>query len=153
MTDSLTSCTDTSTGSPLDLDPQPLASQAAEAVRSLNHATLWPGSGYETAADVAAAISELRRLASYLPQALTQAARWLAQAESQGRITTDHLPGGGNARLTTVSAVHALTTAAAYAASLAADLGEAQEAASHLVTDAALDASIPYLLSEAQVRP
>jgi hypothetical protein len=60
-----------------------VARQAAEAIRSLNHATLGglgqPGDAYDVLGDLALA-------ASRLPQALAQVGRWLAAALAAGQL-------------------------------------------------------------------
>src|SRR5260370_8271410 len=66
-----------------------LARSAAEAVRSLNHATLggdgldWPAGAYEV-------LGELSLTASRIPQLLGQVGRWLAAALAPGRLGCAH---------------------------------------------------------------
>ena len=57
-----------------DKTPAEHASDAAEAIRALNHATF---DGYEWPSDVDRVITELEILASRLPQAFRQAETWL----------------------------------------------------------------------------
>jgi len=65
-----------------------LARSAAEAIRSLNHATLG-GEGLEQPADAYAVLGELSLAASRLPQLLGQVGRWLAAALAAGRLGCD----------------------------------------------------------------
>ena len=60
----------------------------AEAVRSLNHATLG-GAGLAQPADAYELIGELSLAASGLPQLLAQVGRWLASALESGRLGCD----------------------------------------------------------------
>jgi hypothetical protein len=145
MTSSLTPPTDTPSDSRPCRTPAQLADEAAEAIRSLNHATLFPGAGYEYASDVYDAIGSLRVLAERLPQALTQAAKWLATAESHGWLQDVEATSARATRRTVGIAVTQLTTSAGYAASMASDLSHAQSAAGRLATDSALDEPIPFL--------
>jgi hypothetical protein len=100
-----------------------LARTAAGAVRSLNHATLG-GDGLGQPADACAVLGELTLAASRLPQLLAQVGRWLASALESGRLGcddgTDPAAAIGGARLF-------LSGARASAASLARDLGQAQQ--------------------------
>jgi len=68
--------------------PAALARTAAEAVRSLNHATLG-GDGLEQPADAYAVLGELSLTASRIPQLLGQVGRWLAVALAAGRLGCD----------------------------------------------------------------
>jgi hypothetical protein len=65
-----------------------LARTAAEAIRSLNHATLG-GDGLGQPADACAVLGELSLAASRLPQLLGQVGRWLAAALAAGRFGCD----------------------------------------------------------------
>lgn len=65
-----------------------LARTAAEAIRSLNHATLG-GDGLGQPADAYAVLGELSLAASRLPQLLGQVGRWLAAALAAGRLACD----------------------------------------------------------------
>jgi hypothetical protein len=65
-----------------------LARSAAEAIRSLNHATLG-GDGLGQPADAYAVLGELSLAASRLPQLLGQVGRWLAAALAGGRLGCD----------------------------------------------------------------
>jgi hypothetical protein len=64
------------------------ARAAAEAIRDLNHATIF-GGGYEWPSDVDAMIAALHELAARLPQALGQASQWLAAAHEAGDVGHD----------------------------------------------------------------
>jgi hypothetical protein len=65
-----------------------LARSAAEAVRSLNHATL-SGNGLAQPADAYALLGELALAAGGLPQLLAQVGRWLTTALGAGRLGCD----------------------------------------------------------------
>jgi hypothetical protein len=65
-----------------------LARTAAEAIRSLNHATLG-GDGLGQPADAYAVLGELSLAASRLPQLLGQVGTWLAAALAAGRLGCD----------------------------------------------------------------
>ena len=69
-------------------DTVTLARTAAEAVRSLNHATLGSG-GLAQPADAYELIGELSLAAAGLPQLLAQVGRWLASALEAGRLGHD----------------------------------------------------------------
>ncbi len=68
--------------------PEEWADQAAEAIRSLNHATIRPD-GYQVASEVDAVIGHLDATVYGMHQALTQAMRWLHGATDAGRIGHD----------------------------------------------------------------
>jgi hypothetical protein len=65
--------------------PARLADQAAEAVRSLNHATI-RGAGLEFPADAYDVLGSLALLAARLPQALGQVQDFLDDATEAGRV-------------------------------------------------------------------
>ena len=65
-----------------------LARSAAEAIRSLNHATLGQD-GLGQPADAYEVLGELSLAASRLPQLLGQVGRWLAAALAAGRLGCD----------------------------------------------------------------
>ena len=69
-------------------DTLALARTAAEAIRSLNHATLG-GEGPGQPADAYAVLGELSLAASRFPQLLGQVGRWLAAALAAGRLGCD----------------------------------------------------------------
>jgi hypothetical protein len=68
--------------------PAALARSAAEAIRSLNHATLG-GQGLAQPADAYELLGELSLAASRLPQLLGQVSRWLDAALAGGRLGCD----------------------------------------------------------------
>lgn len=148
MTSSLTPGTDTDHAA-FDDDraqqPGRCARAAAQAVRDLNHLTQDPVRGYVHAADVYDVLGNLRELAYSFRQSIGQAARWLAQAESLGRLSDIEASTAAGARATVVEAVASLTFAAGYAASLASDLATAQCEVGRLATDVAEDAPVPFV--------
>lgn len=81
--------------------PAGLAAQAAEAIRSLNHATIrntaavlpYPG-------DIASVVSHLQALARRLPQALDQLRRRLDQLAAEGDLYSDDQPEAWAPRVT-----------------------------------------------------
>jgi len=74
--------------SPQAARPAALARSAAEAIRSLNHATLG-GDGIGQPADAYEILGELSLAASRLPQLLGQIGRALAAALAAGRLGCD----------------------------------------------------------------
>jgi hypothetical protein len=100
-----------------------LARQAAEAVRSLNHAALGPG-GLRQPADVYDVLGELSLAASRMPFLLAQVGRWLAAALDAGQLGSDD----GTDPAGTIGTARAFLGAArGSAACLARDLGRAQQ--------------------------
>jgi hypothetical protein len=100
-----------------------LARQAAEAVRSLNHAAAGPG-GLRHPADAYDVLGELSLTASRLPYLLTQVGHWLTAALDAGQLGSDD----GTDPAGTVGTARAfLADARGSAAALARDLGRAQE--------------------------
>lgn len=100
-----------------------LARQAAEAVRSLNHAALGPG-GLRQPADAYDVLGELQLAASRLPYLLAQVGHWLAAALDAGRLGSDD----GTDPAGAVGTARAfLAGARGTAAALARDLGCAQQ--------------------------
>ena len=69
--------------------PDQYADQAAEAVRSLNHATLRTTSGYVWPADVDAVVAHLTAMVAGSEQALRQGYGWLARAAQAGAVGHD----------------------------------------------------------------
>jgi len=108
--------------------PTALANEAAEAIRSLNHATIFDG-GYEWPSDVDAVLVELEVLTRRIPQALDQASRWLARAQSAGRVGHDggEDPGPAVAEIET-----GLTVASSCAAQLAETLNRVRQLTARL---------------------
>ena len=109
--------------SPQAAGPAALARTAAEAVRSLNHATLG-GDGLRQPADAYAVLGELSLTASRIPQLLGQVGRWLASALAAGRLGCDD----GTDPATAVSGAWLfISDARGSAAALARDLDHAQQ--------------------------
>jgi hypothetical protein len=107
--------------------PAAHADDAAEAIRALNHTTLY--GGYAWPAEVYAVIGELHRMAQSLPQALAQAIAWLDTATAAGRIGHDH---GTDPRPAVRTAIADLVQASIHAQHLAAALEQAHASTSHL---------------------
>ena len=100
-----------------------LASTAARAIRSLNHATLG-GEGLAQPADAYAVLGELALAAAGLTQLLAQVGRWLASALAAGRLGCDD----GTDPAGAVSGARLFISGArGTAAALARDLGCAQQ--------------------------
>lgn len=110
------------------MTPADHATAAAEAIRSLNHATL--GGGYQWPSDVYDTLGELERAARMLPQALNQAALWLERQHDAGRIGHDHPK--VSAGISVEIAIGELGAAIAAATSLSRALSGAHEACAHL---------------------
>ena len=72
------------------LGPSAVAESAAEAVRTLNHLTLYPPSaevpGWEDVSDVYRVLGELRLLVERVPQVLRQVAKHLEQSASSYEV-------------------------------------------------------------------
>jgi hypothetical protein len=100
-----------------------LARTAAEAIRSLNHATLG-GDGLEQPADAYAVLGELSLTASRLPQLLGQVGRWLAAALAAGRLGCDD---GTDPACAVSGAAIFISDARGSAAALASNLSQAQQ--------------------------
>jgi hypothetical protein len=100
-----------------------LARSAAEAIRSLNHATLG-GDGLGQPADAYAVLGELSIAASRLPQLLGQVGTWLAAALAGGRLGCDD---GTDPAAAVSGAWLFISDARGSAAALARDLGQAQQ--------------------------
>jgi hypothetical protein len=100
-----------------------LARSAAEAVRSLNHATLG-GSGLAQPADAYALLGELSLAAAGLPQLLAQVGRWLTTALGAGRLGCDD---GTDPAAAVSGAWLFIADARAGAAALARSLEHAQQ--------------------------
>src|ERR1700758_5032397 len=100
-----------------------LARSAAEAIRSLNHATLG-ADGLEQPSDAYEVLGELSLKASRLPQLLGQVGRWLAAALAAGRLGCDD---GTDPAGPVSGAWLFISDARSTAAALARDLGCAQQ--------------------------
>lgn len=109
--------------------PAALASSAAEAVRTLNHATLSPGRyGWEYPGDAYQVIGGLDQTAGRMNQALEQIWALLSGLAADGHVRSDR--GTPDADLTATRT--ALDTARAAADQLTTALRRAHSAASHL---------------------
>jgi hypothetical protein len=109
--------------SPQAAGPAALARTAAEAVRALNHATLGQD-GLGQPADAYEVLGELSLAASGLPQLLGQVGCWLAAALAGGRLGCDD---GTDPAAAVSGAWLFISDARASAATLARDLGQAQQ--------------------------
>lgn len=109
--------------SPQAAGPAALARTAAEAVRSLNHATLG-ADGLRQPADAYEVLGELSTAASRIPQLLGQIGRWLAAALAAGRLGCDD---GTDPAAAVSGAWLFISDARGSAASLARDLEQAQQ--------------------------
>jgi len=109
--------------SPQAAGPAALARAAAEAVRSLNHATLG-GDGPGQPADACEILGELSLTASRIPQLLGQIGRWLAAALAAGRLGCDD---GTDPAAAVAGAWMFISDARGSAAALARDLEHAQQ--------------------------
>ena len=120
--------------------PQPaaLARAAADAVRSLNHATL--GGGLEQPADAYDVLGELSLAASRLPQALGQVGRWLAAALAAGQLSSDD---GTDPACAVSGAWIFLSDARGSAAALARDLEQARQQLSAVNGQPSLKGELP----------
>ena len=100
-----------------------LARSAAEAVRSLNHATL-SGTGLAQPADAYTLLGELALAAAGLPQLLAQVGRWLTTTLGAGRLGCDD---GTDPAAAVSGAWLFISDARAGAAALARNLEHAQQ--------------------------
>lgn len=149
MEDSLTRGTDSLSDPGNDgRDVVRQAAAAAGAVRAINHLTIVPGVGYAEAADVYSVLGNVRDLAHGLGQALSQAARWLARQEADGRLFDVEAPDPAASRSTVVDAVEMLASAAGYAATLASDVAAAHSAVGRLATDDGWDRPVPFVATD-----
>ena len=112
--------------------PAQLASQAAEAVRSLNHATITVGEGWEYAPQAYQVLGQLAHLARMLPQAVEQTLLPAQNTHQDGWLTVD---GGGAPDRAIKHLGDAVRTAVQAAELLAAALDHAHVAASPLGVD------------------
>lgn len=109
-----------------------LANDAAEAIRSLNHATFpgssqltWPGDAYD-------AIASLSLLAARLPQAFGQLDRFLTAQVETGQVVVDGGEFTGDPFAAAAAASHWLEHARAAADRLHHTLDQAQQATAYL---------------------
>ncbi|MEU3899768.1 hypothetical protein [Streptomyces sp. NPDC045251] len=69
--------------------PDRLASQAADSIRSFNHATFDIGDDWQYPGDAYSAIGSLAYLARMLPQAIEQTTRPIERTHNDGRLLID----------------------------------------------------------------
>lgn len=105
------------------------ASDAAEAVRSLNHATLRRGEDWQYPGDAYSVVGNLVALAERLPQALNQARDLLQHLRTGGHIRSDK---GGDGLPEVIASMAGLRSAAEYADAMRAALGDVHSALSPL---------------------
>jgi hypothetical protein len=112
--------------------PATLAGDAAEAIRSLNHATLpgtdgltWPSDAYDV-------LASLSLLAARLPQLLAQLDRYLTGEVETGRVMVDGGEFAGDPAAAAAAASHWLDHARINAAALHHALDAAQQATAYL---------------------
>ena len=118
-----------------DPSPAELADAAADAIRSLNHAT-FPGTGGLTwPSDAYDVIASLGLLASRLPQLLGQLDGWLTREVEQGRVSVDGGAYVGDPQAAAAVTSHYLDQAATAAHTLHRALDAAQQATAHLASD------------------
>jgi hypothetical protein len=114
------------------LSPARLADQAAEAIRSANHATFPGTSTLVFPADVYDVIASLGVLAARLPQLLGQLDAWLTRQVEQGRVVVDGGEYAGDPQAAVAVAGHWLDHAQSHATALQHALDQAQQAAAYL---------------------
>jgi hypothetical protein len=100
-----------------------LARQAAEALRSLNHATLGPD-GISQPGDAYDVLGDLSLAVSRIPQALAQLGRWLAAALAAGQLGSSN---GTDPSVAVSGAWMFISDARGSAAALAGNLSLAQQ--------------------------
>jgi hypothetical protein len=109
--------------------PAEAADVAAEAIRTLNHATV-SGTGYEYPSEVYEVVGALATTLMRLPQALRQAGTWLEREHEAGRVGHDR--GEAFTAAEVYSAVLALDEAAAHADTVMRALNAAHTYTGHL---------------------
>jgi hypothetical protein len=109
--------------------PAEAAQAAAEAVRSLNHATSG-GTGYEYPSDLYDVVGALATLVMGLPQAIGQAVTWLEREHAAGRVGHDR--GQQFTTAEVYSALVCLDEALPHVEALRAALSEAHSHTGHL---------------------
>lgn len=121
-----------------DVAPSPaqLADRAAEAIRSLNHAT-FPGTestraGLTCPSDAYDVLASLSLLAAWLPQLLAQLDRYLTAQVETGQVVVDGGEFTGDPAAAIATASHWLERASAAAGQLAHALDQAQQATAYL---------------------
>ena len=109
------------------------ATDAAEAIRAINHITGWPA-GLTYPQDAYTVLNRMARAVAMLPQALHQLDGWISQWQAAGHIGIDRgTPYAGNSQAAVLAALSALDEAAPLAAHLYAALDNAVQpmAAAH----------------------
>lgn len=114
------------------MNPARSASEAAEAVRSLNHATITTGKGWEYAPQARDVLGQLARLARALPEAIKHTLVPVEHTHASGRLTVD---GGGDVAWAAQHLETTVRTAVQAAELLAAALNHAHAAAIPLGVD------------------
>lgn len=111
--------------------PAQLADDAAEAVRSANHATLSadPALGWEFPSDAYDVIGHLQAMARRLPQLFQQTEAFIGRLADGDHIRSDR---GGNGAAEVNAALDALSRASTDAVAMAAALDTAHSALSPL---------------------
>ena len=101
------------------------ADTAAEAVRALNHATVFTEGGLSGPADVYDVLGSLAMLAARLPQALSQLQTFLAREQTAGRVQLVDGPHTGDPAAAVADVARWLTCAAGSADQLQQALEQA----------------------------
>lgn len=109
--------------------PAQLADDAAEAVRSANHATMSTRPGWEFPADAYSVVGNLLEMVQRLPQLLEQTGVHVQRLADGDHVRSDR---GGNGAAEVAAALDALNRASTDALSLAAALDTAHSALSPL---------------------
>lgn len=113
-----------------DRTPAQLADDAAEAIRSANHATLTsPREGWEFPSDAYDVVGALLVMVQRLPQLLEQTGAHVQQLADEGHVRSDR---GGNGADEVAAALDAIGRASADAVAMAAALDTAHSALSPL---------------------
>ncbi|NEA59507.1 hypothetical protein G3I60_36440 [Streptomyces sp. SID13666] len=115
--------------------PRDLADTAAEAIRSLNHATLSTKGELTYPSDAYEVVAALTQLTQRLPQTFDQLAHFLGTLPKTGTVTADY----GTPDEHLAQSRSALASAALIARTLADHLARAQDALAPLTYDDATD--------------
>lgn len=113
--------------------PAVLADEAAESIRSLNHATLSKRPGWEYPSDAYDVVGDLGRLVMMLPQALQQAGKFFDDLADNGHVGVDSAGRENNvtARSMQIAVGNYLINAVAIATELYDELKDAHSALSY----------------------
>jgi hypothetical protein len=114
-----------------------LADSAAEAIRSLNHATFPGTDGLQFPSDAYDVIASLGLLAARLPQLLGQLDHWLTRQVETGRVAVDGGDYAGDPQAAAAVASHWLDHARINAAALHHALDAAQQAVAYMAATSA----------------